>query len=343
MSEQSDVQPPGEPIKLGKRVPTVRRSSRYQTESLRSVNPRFFGFRLPRSLRIGVVITALFVVASVCPDTTAMAETTTTSVSPVAEEQEEDHGALTVVKKIGANINGWAKAAGASAWAALITLQKAVPDFNDLSADLKEKFKTAGLREGARRTDEEAAKFYKKNVPAAVRNLGEDAVWKFVDGKHAAHIQAVANAPELMMDDDNIVWQRAEDNLANGSKNMTPEELARANRQNVRHATGIVSTKALQIATIAGLAGMALESVVSVSENLLYVYKEETDLRQAGNKVAKDMLQEGIGAAIGGAILTVVAALGGGPAIAAAAPILIPIGVVAYLVTAYQRIKTAWY
>ncbi len=341
MSEQSDAQPPGEPIKLGKRVPTVRRSSRYQTESLRSVNPRFFGFRLPRSLRIGVVITALFVVASVCPDTTAMAETTTTSVSPVAEEQDEEHGALTFVKKIGANINGWAKAAGAGAWAALITLQKAVPNFDDLPADLKRRFHKAGMHGDWKRLTL-ARSFYESGIPLPVRNLGEDAVKAFVYGKEAGHVEAVVNAPEKMMDNDNIVWQRAEDNRALGGNDMSSEELAKINRQNVRHATGIVATKALQTASVAGLTGMALEGVVSVSENLIYVYKEETDVRQAGNNVVKDMLEEGVGAAIGGVGLTVVAALGGGPAIAAAAPVLITIGGVAYLVTAYQRIKTAW-
>ena len=86
---------------------------------------------------------------------------------------------------------------------------------------------------------------------------------------------------------------------------------------------------------------MALEGVVSMTENFIYVYKDEMTYRQAGRRVLKDMLRKGKGAAIGGAGMTVVVALGAGPALATAAPVLVTVGGVVYVVTAYSRIKTA--
>ena len=163
----------------------------------------------------------------------------------------------------------------------------------------------------------------------------------FVDGKHAGHIEAVANAPGRMMDATNIVWERARDNLARGAADMTPLELAKANALNALHATGIVMAEALQTAAVAGCIGMALEGVVSVTENLIYVYKDEMTPQQGGRRVLKDMLKKGKAAAIGGAGMTVVVALGAGSALATAAPVLVTVGGVVYIVSAYSRIKTA--
>ena len=123
---------------------------------------------------------------------------------------------------------------------------------------------------------------------------------------------------------------------------MTPLELAKANALNVLDATGILVTEALQTAAVAGCIGMALEGVVSVSENLIYVYKDEMTLQEARRKVLRDMLKKGKAAAIGGAGMTVVVALGAGPALATAAPVLVSVGGVLYVVSAYSRVKTAW-
>ena len=163
----------------------------------------------------------------------------------------------------------------------------------------------------------------------------------FVDGKHASHIEAVVNAPGRMMDAANIVWENARDNLARGAADMTPLELAKANALNALHASGIVMVEALQTAAVAGCIGMALEGVVSVSENLIYVYKDEMTIQEARRKILGDVLKKGKAAAIGGAGMTVVVALGAGPALATAAPVLVSVGGVLYVVTAYSRIKTA--
>ena len=194
---------------------------------------------------------------------------------------------------------------------------------------------------GAWRPVHLASSFYESSIPFPIRNLGKDAVLAFLDGKHASHIEAFVNNPGKLMDHANIVWEAARDNLARGGADMTPLELAKANTLNALHATGIVATEALQTAAVAGCIGMALEGVVSVTENLIYVYKDEMTYRQAGRNVLKGVLKKGMGAAIGGAGMTVVVALGAGPALATAAPVLVTVGGVVYLVTAYSRIKTA--
>lgn len=246
----------------------------------------------------------------------------------------------TGARTVGDNTDEWAQAAAAGAWGALQNLQAAVPTFNDLSPLLKTKFALAGMH-GAWRPVHLASSFYEESIPFPIRNLGQDAVLAFIDGKHASHIEAVVNAPGRIMDAANIVWEAARDNLARGGANMTPFELAKANTLNALHATGIVATEALQTAAVAGCIGMALEGVVSMTENFIYVYKDEMTYRQAGRRVLKDMLRKGKGAAIGGAGMTVVVALGAGPALATAAPVLVTVGGVVYVVTAYSRIKTA--
>ena len=244
------------------------------------------------------------------------------------------------IQNLEGNGGEWARAAAVAASGALLILQEAVPSFNDLSPVMKAKFATAGLR-GYWRPVNVADAFYRSGVPLPVRNLGKDAVLAFVDGKHASHIEAVANAPGRMMDPANIVWEAARDNLARGAANMTPLELAKANALNALHATGIVMTEALQTAVVAGCMGIALEGVVSITENLIYVYKDQITLEQGGRRVLKDVLKKGRAAAIGGAGMTVVVALGAGPALATAAPVLVTVGGVMYVVSAYSRIKTA--
>lgn len=238
------------------------------------------------------------------------------------------------------NAEACAQAAAAAASAALVTLQSSVPSFADLSPAMKAKFVTAGMH-GAWRPVDIAGAFYESSIPSWVRNLGEEAVLAFVDGKHASHIEAVVNAPGRIMDAANIVWERARDNLARGGADMTPLELAKANTLNALQAIGIVVAEALQTAAVAGCIGMALEGVVSVTENVIYVYKDQMTPREGARRVLKDMLKKGKASAIGGAGMTVVVALGAGPALATAAPVLVTVGGVVYVVTAYSRIKTA--
>ncbi len=68
--------------------------------------------------------------------------------------------------------------------------------FGDLSFSARLKFLRAGLG-GDRgfRSYGEAEQLYVSSIPSHVPNLGEGAVWDFLKGKHASHIESVANAP----------------------------------------------------------------------------------------------------------------------------------------------------
>lgn len=234
----------------------------------------------------------------------------------------------------------WCKATAAAVSAAFLTVEQMVPSFSDLPPAVKAKFAMAGLRGAWRRIDVAQA-FFEEGVPAAVRNLGEDAVLKFVEGKHAGHIQAVANAPEIMMEHSNIIWERAKDNLARGAADMRPMELAKANALNAMDAAGIVANQAIKTAATAGCIGMALEGVVTISENYIYVYKGEKDVAEGAKDAAKDVLKKGGAAAIGGVVWMAALSLGTGPAMSAAGPVIVTVGGATFVVAAYKRIKDA--
>ena len=72
---------------------------------------------------------------------------------------------------------------------------------------------------------------------------------------------------------------------------MTPMDLAKANALNVLDATGIVMNQAVRTAATAGCIGMALEGVVSISENYIYVYKGEKDVAEGARDAAKEVLK----------------------------------------------------
>ena len=56
--------------------------------------------------------------------------------------------------------------------------------FDELSQPMRSKFADAGLGgERGVRSVAEAQAFYQDSIPYPIRNLGEDAVWRFLDGK----------------------------------------------------------------------------------------------------------------------------------------------------------------
>ena len=240
----------------------------------------------------------------------------------------------------GLDVTALSRSTAAAAVSAFETLKGAFPEFNQLSQSMQAKMAMAGSR-GEWRTVDVATQFYESTVPFPVRNLGESAVEAFVDGKHASHVQSVYNESGKAMDTANIVWESAGDNLSRGASNMTGSELAQVNAQNLLDATRIVAQEALQNAVLAGCIGMALEGVVSIGENLIYVYKDVRTSGDALKTVAKDVTKAGIAGAIGGFGVSAAVALGAGPALATAAPVLVTIGGTLYAISTYKRIKTA--
>ena len=92
---------------------------------------------------------------------------------------------------------------------------------------------------------------------------------------------------------------------------------------------------------MAGCIGMALEGVVSLGENMIYVYKGARTREDALKNVGEDVLTRVAVGAVGGFGISVAVSLGAGPALATAAPVLVTIGGSLYAISTYRRIKTA--
>lgn len=234
-----------------------------------------------------------------------------------------------------------AVAVGAATVAAYNQILAASPAFGDLPLALKAKFAAAGLRE-AWRIMPVSEGFYDSSLPGVIKNFGKDAVVEFLDGKHASHIKSVKNHPELALENSNIVWEAAKYNLRRGHADMTGLELARANALNIIDAAGIVAGRTLQIAAKAGCVGMALEGVVSLGENMIYVYAGERSVKEAAVDMSKNMVKKGVLAAVSGVVVSVAIAFGAGPALSAMAPVMVTIGGTVFLIGAVNRIAGAY-
>ena len=234
-----------------------------------------------------------------------------------------------------------AVAAGAATAVAYNQILTASPAFGELPRALKVKFLAAGLRDSWRIMPV-GESFYESSVPQVIRNFGKDAVVEFLEGKHASHIKSVHNHPELAIENSNIVWEAAWKNLSRGSRDMTGVELAKANAANIIDAAGIVAGQTLQIAAKAGCIGMALEGVVSLGENMIYVYAGERTAKEAVLDVSKNMAQKGVLSAVSGVVVSVAIAFGAGPALASMAPVLVTVGGTVYLLGAVNRIAGAY-
>ena len=233
----------------------------------------------------------------------------------------------------------------ATAAAGVDTLIRGVPSdsFDDLSDSLQSKFATAGLG-GDRgiRTASEAQSFYRESIPYPIRNLGEDAVRRFTDSKDASHIHSVHNAPDLADSNSNIIWESSGINRARGAENMTGAGLFKARDTNAFDASAIVFRDCLESAAVTGLYAGLLEAPVAAIENYIHYQKGRKTGEQAIVDAAKLIAtRAATGAAIGFTVTGAVTLLGAGPLLVTIAPILMPVGLVLYGITALKRILDA--
>lgn len=214
--------------------------------------------------------------------------------------------------------------------------------FNDLSANIKNKFVNAGLGRGRGvRTPPEAAEFFRSSVPSAVRNLGEGAVSEFTNGKHASHIESFMNAPSKVKSIGNSIWEAAKNNRNRGSRNMTGAEQLGAHVKNGACTARIVAKSAAMNAGRAAGFAVILEAPVSVIENSIHVVKGNKSREQAAKDTAKNVGKAGIVGGVVGAGITVATAFGAAPILATAAPVVVPVGIGIFAFSAAQRIKHA--
>ena len=234
----------------------------------------------------------------------------------------------------------WSALEEATIAAGADTLIRGMPDgsFDNLSQGLQQKFQNAG---GVYRPLPEAKSFFQDDIPYPVRNLGEDAVKRFLDGKDWSHELSKQNAPHLAKDSGNGVWEASGINRARGSENMTELELGQARHTNAIDARGIVFRDCLETSKMTAFYSALLETPVSVIENMIHYHKGRKTGEEAIKEAAKSItMRAAMGGAVGFAVTGAVA-IGAGPLLVTVAPILTIVGLPLYGFSALKRILNA--
>ena len=216
--------------------------------------------------------------------------------------------------------------------------------FDGYSQTLRSKFAYAGLGgERGVRSAAEAQAFYQDSIPYPIRNLGEDAVSRFLAGKEASHLQSVRNAPHLAAENSNFIWENDSLNRARGAANMTSGEQLRAQADNAFDAAGIMFRDCLETSGMTALYAALLEAPVAAIENWLHYRRGrktgEEAVKDAAIAIAKRAVS---GATIGFTITAAVALAGAAPLLTTIAPALLPVGMALYAYNALKRITDAY-
>lgn len=228
--------------------------------------------------------------------------------------------------------------------AALVKGQPVKPtSFARFSPPTIRKFMRGGLGNGrGYRNFTGAREFYDASVPKMVRNLGEGAANQFVKGKQASHIESVAKAPGKAMNPRNIIWEPAKRNIKRGSRNMTRIEVIGARALNATDAVKIVGGAATKNAGKGVVWTVLFEFPVSLAENGICVFRGKKTHKAAAKDTGKDLATAGAAGGIIAAGTTVAVAMGAGPALTVAAPVLVPVGVGIFAISSGSRIWRAW-
>ena len=191
--------------------------------------------------------------------------------------------------------NGPAHYGGAAVGMAVGTAVKPAPaGWHNLSSSTQRRFQSGGLGRGlGARSPTMAQRLYEREVPEAIRSMGEPAVKEFLKRKHFSHINSVANTPGRAKAPSNIVLEDAGTNLSRGSRNMTSagREAARSASRASAIRTG--TKTAIKGGAKAGLIAAATEAAVSIPENILHYRRG----RKSGEQAAKDMAKSTVTAA----------------------------------------------
>ena len=239
---------------------------------------------------------------------------------------------------------GTSKAGTTAAAASINTLVRGVPlgSFADLSDSLQQKFATAGLG-GNRGAWAAPDAVYRDTIPYPIRNLGEDAIRSFTEGKDLSHRISVSSSPESARDPGNIAgWENSGLNRSRGAEIMTAMEEFRLHGTNAFHATGIVFRECLGAAATTALFAALLESPISVIENAIHYQKGRKTGEEAIKEAATTIKNRAAtGAVVGFAVKAAMALTPAAPLVVTIAPVLMPVGMTLYAYTAIKRISRA--
>ena len=160
--------------------------------------------------------------------------------------------------------------------------------FAGLSSQTVRKFQRAGLSNGrGTRSHTATQEFYRTSIPGPVRNLGEEAVKRFTQGKEASHIRSVANAPGQVRNPANIVWESAKANAKRRSRNMTPKQVVGAKAVNAADTFKIVGRAAGKNAGKGAAFAALFEFPVSLVENGISICRGKKSRREAAKDTGK--------------------------------------------------------
>ncbi len=123
---------------------------------------------------------------------------------------------------------------------------------------------------------------------------------------------------------------------------MTTLEVVGARTANAAHTAGIVGAAAAKRAGRGALWAAVLELPVSLAENGINVSRGKKTREEAFKDTGKDMATAGVTGGVVAAGTTVAISLGAGPALLAAGPVLVPVGVGLFAISAGNRIWRAW-
>ena len=187
------------------------------------------------------------------------------------------------------NGHGQAKHGGPAAGVVVGTVVKPAPaGWHNLSRSTQRLFETGGLGRGlGSRPPAMARRLYEKEVPAAIRRMGESAVRDFLRGKHFSHIRSVVNAPGRARAPSNVLLENASANLSRGSRNMTSAGRTAARSAGRASAIRTGTTTAIKAGAKAGFIAAAAEAAVSVPENALHYRRG----RKSGGQATRDTVK----------------------------------------------------
>ncbi len=205
-----------------------------------------------------------------------------------------------------------ARRGGATAGIVVGTAVRPAPaGWHNLSRSTQRRFETGGLGRGLRpRTPAMARRLFEKEVPAAIRRMGEPTLRDWMRGQHFSHDRSVANAPGRARAPSNVLLENARDNLSRGSRNMTAA--ARAAAQSAGRAAAIRTgaRTAVRAGAKAGLIAAAMEAPVTVTENVLHCKRGRKSRGQATRDAVKSIATAGCAGVATGVVATGAAAVG---------------------------------
>ena len=209
---------------------------------------------------------------------------------------------------------GGASASGSPAGVAIAGtgIPRPAGGWENLSRATQRRFKVGGLgRDLGSRSEAMAQRLY-DSVPKEVRNLGEEAVKRFLKGKDASHIRSVSNAPGRARQPGNVVWEKSSLNRARGGRNMIPTEVAKAKSAGRLSGLSTVGRSMASNAAKGGAIAALTEAPVSGVENFLHWKRGRKSGQQAVKDAAKDVTLAGAVGATTAGVMTGACAMGVG-------------------------------